>query len=424
MPLLGLVYEIFSVMLKSLSIEKIDTNIIRWWAIVFLVMASSGAPVWLQTLACVLGAPVLFLNEGFSLHETALDHVNDTLVEVFKKVYLPFVIWSVLFLLLHNPLVYIGWLHSEYWGFYDTFSRVWTVVFALEGYDEGLCSSYWIFRTLIIANLIFVLFVKFLRKIIVELQLDSIVIGIVLISWLLSMLQMGCGFSIPIISGGGTYELIAIGFIGCGFLLRKYFGTLKKWNYWLLGSILIIGLFVAFAPPFSQQPTVLQLLLLIVPSFAAFLIVMIGSDYMRVCPNLVRRGIHFLSKYSLCIVGFYLLVFKMVSMAVVLFCGLKWSVLGHGMTVNHTVVPAGLFLLYVLLGVILPPLSILIWRKADSRYNLTFVNCLKYSVKGLVMVLVWMFHAIIRLMRGIWQSIKSFVTGIKGVLKASNPNEE
>lgn len=71
----------------------------------------------------------------------------------FKGLYVPFVKWSIFFLLIHNLLFKIGILNEVYgnwtggtthpYSIHQFWQRLTNIVFSMGGYDEFLAGAFW-----------------------------------------------------------------------------------------------------------------------------------------------------------------------------------------------------------------------------------------------------------------------------------------
>lgn len=93
----------------------------------------------------------------------------------FKGLYVPFVKWSIFFLLIHNLLFKIGILNEVYgnwtggtthpYSIHQFWQRLTNIVFSMGGYDEFLAGAFWFFRGLLVASIAFVVLYYMLNNV-------------------------------------------------------------------------------------------------------------------------------------------------------------------------------------------------------------------------------------------------------------------
>ena len=121
--------------------------ILKALAAAFLVMAVSGVPLWLKELATLLGVSVFFY-QGLQFQEVYLDNERTYIKRKLRAIYVPFLAFSLFFLVAHNFFAWIGIVGPEpaaangasaYYSFAETSKRMWAIVFGMCGYDSALC---------------------------------------------------------------------------------------------------------------------------------------------------------------------------------------------------------------------------------------------------------------------------------------------
>ena len=113
--------------------------ILKALAAAFLVMAVSGVPLWLKELATLLGVSVFFY-QGLQFQEVYLDNERTYIKRKLRAIYVPFLAFSLFFLVAHNFFAWIGLVGPEpaaakgasaYYSFAETSKRMWAIVFGL-----------------------------------------------------------------------------------------------------------------------------------------------------------------------------------------------------------------------------------------------------------------------------------------------------
>lgn len=108
--------------------------------------------------------PLFFFCSGlFYKDVSTIDKAYLFLHKRIRSLYFPFLKWSILFLLLHNLLLYVG-IYNSYFGFEggssfysikETISKLCLIVFTMHDYEE-LLGGFWFIRTLFLSSIMVV----------------------------------------------------------------------------------------------------------------------------------------------------------------------------------------------------------------------------------------------------------------------------
>ena len=410
-------------------------SIVKALAIIFVVIAHAGAPSGLGRAAYIFSVPVFFMCTGYFFNLHYVEDVKTFVWRRFRNLYCPFWIWAVVFLVLHNVFFWVGILNEEYgnaaggvlhpYTWHDFCQRLWSVTFNMSGYDEFLCGAFWFFRTLFISSLAFLFLYKVIAHFSKWTKPTHIVGAIMAIVCALTVWKIEGNLKITGVAQGGYRELLAIFFICVGFLYRQYQRLFKpNWLYAAFG-VGVLALFTWWSPSsMSYNANLTQFVSLPLPAFAAFVALHISAQKQVNYNNLVTRGLVYIGDRTLYIFAFHLLAFKVVSIIKVLAFDLPWSHVGGHTIVHDEVGGFAFFLLYVIAGVALPLLTMVVWKKMDARYNLTWFNCLKYIFHAIVVSVSFVYRVIKAFFMAVWRSFKNFFRDMKDLLKASNPKED
>ena len=89
-------------------------SICKGIAIILMVIGHAECPGMLCNFIYLFHMPVFFIAAGYFFSRKYLSDPWTFVVKRFRGLYVPFVKWSVLFLLLHNVLFYFGILNEQY----------------------------------------------------------------------------------------------------------------------------------------------------------------------------------------------------------------------------------------------------------------------------------------------------------------------
>lgn len=162
--------------------------------------------------------PLFFFMSGYCFKETYLDDPKSFVMKRVKGIYLPYIKWSLVFLLFHNIFFYLN-IYNDLYGFNGNVSHLYdvqefikkflSIVFTMEGHEQ-LLGGYWFMKSLFCASLIFFLVRKTLSS---EIIGGGILIGFAIIGGIV-------GRGLPVI-GIGSREFMAAFFIWFGYIYKK-----------------------------------------------------------------------------------------------------------------------------------------------------------------------------------------------------------
>ena len=435
-------------------------SICKALAIILVVLSHSGGPTWLTNFVFQFHVPVFLICTGYFFKTTHLTDEKNYIKRRVTGLYYPFLRWSVFFLLFHNLWFYVGILNEQYgnaaggvlhpYDFHQFSQRLWSLVFNMSGYDDFLAGSFWFFRALFVGSIAFLLLYKVCvwllrinRKAITQLRVGIMLLvgSLLLASWLI----LG-NLKITGLSQGGYREIMVVCFMAIGLLFRQglKFNVIKDIQSQKYGvvlkicfpAMLLLIICSVFLPSsLGYRTNFLGFLTLPFTGFAGFLLLYFFSLWLNSYNNILKKFLVFIGDNTLYVFAFHLLAFKLVSMLKVTVFNLPWEMIG-----GHPVVTEGasqdfFWILYLLVGVLLPIIWIWAYRKLEIQFGVTlsYSRLLKQSViqELLRMTYVILYKLILFIWRiisgfflGIWHFIKNFYQGLKDIISASNPNDE
>ena len=411
-------------------------SILKALAILLVVTAHAAAPTYVSRFAYMVAVPAFFVCAGYFFNPDYLERKTTFVVRRARRLYFPFVKWSLLFLLLHNLLFPLGLLSETYgnaaggvthpYDWHTAVQNLWSIVFNMSGYDVFLAGAFWFFRALLLSSIAFMLLFKgaTLIKWLKNPTLQVAAVGT--LTFLLALWQSVEGLRITSVAQGGYRELMGITFMSIGFLFRHNNHTpiAAAWNNPIVGltwSSVVLGLLVAFFPvsmtPSTHNPLAVAALAL--AGSAAFVWLYGLSHYLSLIPRGVPRVIAYIGDNSIYIFGFHLLAFKLVSIIKVLAYGMPWEMVG-----GHPVVTEqrddAFWLAYLFVGAGLPLLIVWGWRTFCSQFRFNWTNPRDWQrlfqaiVAGLWRGLQWFARVSVRIIKkmalGIASTFKDIVT--------------
>lgn len=410
-------------------------SILKAIAIICVVLSHAGISGWLFNFVFIFHVPIFFICAGYFFNTKYLTDERTYIVHRFKGLYLPFVRWSLFFLLIHNVLFPLGILSETYGNAgggvthpytWQQFSQhAWSIVSNMSGYDQFLCGAFWFFRALLLASIGFLLMFKLLNRSAQLRDYKHTAWGVLFITLLLITWKTTTHLNLTGVAQGGYRELMGMAFMTAGFLLKQYEVCDKlNWKTALTSGTILLLASCFFPSSMVWNPNFTQFISLPLPAIAAFVMFTYISAWIDRHPGLIKRTFAYIGEHTLYIFAFHLVAFKVVSALKVWFYDLPWEAVG-----GHPVVitPANNWIwviLYLAVGVILPLLWLKSYRKFAPKIDLNQTLVIHYVILGskfLLRYLVIGLHLLFVILKNLFKALKK---GIKDILAASSTKDE
>ena len=410
-------------------------SILKAIAIICVVLSHAGISGWLFNFVFIFHVPIFFICAGYFFNTKYLTDERTYIVHRFKGLYLPFVRWSLFFLLIHNVLFPLGILSETYGNAgggvthpytWQQFSQhAWSIVSNMSGYDQFLCGAFWFFRALLLASIGFLLMFKLLNRSAQLRDYKHTAWGVLFITLLLITGKTTTHLNLTGVAQGGYRELMGMAFMTAGFLLKQYEVCDKlNWKTALTSGTILLLASCFFPSSMVWNPNFTQFISLPLPAIAAFVMFTYISAWIDRHPGLIKRTFAYIGEHTLYIFAFHLVAFKVVSALKVWFYDLPWEAVG-----GHPVVitPTNNWIwviLYLAAGVILPLLWLKSYRKFAPKIDLNQTLVIHYVIFGskfLLRYLVIGLHLLFVILKNLFKALKK---GIKDILAASSTKDE
>lgn len=309
-------------------------------AIVLMVVGHSGAPNFLVNFIYNFHMPLFFFVSGFLFNTKHLENKRHYIIKKIKGLYIPFVMWSLIFLLFHNVLSTIQVYNTQY--SLTDFAHKFIQIITMTGSDQ-LLGGFWFLKQLFYTTIIcFFIFYGINKSRRPRFWLVCTIFTVLLIQIFYDFIP----FHIPTIS--------SITFNGILFYLTGYLISLYEIRYDnpLIGvSLLILTLILSFVYQGSIETHGYNILIY----FFIALLGIIGSIYL--CHymsrfNVLSTTFDKLGEMTLFILIFHFLAFKVVSGGVLYFNDLPFTRLSEFPVIKG--LKHGEWIIYTLAGVLFP----------------------------------------------------------------------
>lgn len=363
--------------------EKRNTSvaIAKGIAIILMVMGHAEGPALLMNFIYLFHMPLFFLTAGYFFSYRNVDRPWDFCAKRFKGLYIPFVKWSLFFLLIHNLMFSVGILNETYGNWTGgvthpytlkvAFQRVVNIIFGMSGYDEFLAGAFWFFRALLVASILFLVLFRLADGKFSWLKGWRTALLISLCALGFALFKISWGLKVPIVQGG-IREAWGILFFGLGFVYRHFEESVgfnsRSPYYWgaiiLSAGLLVVGALNHWAG-MNLAPKQIDVVTLPLTGIAGFFLTHQIARLIDRCDNWFKRLLVHCGEMTVYIYVFHIISFKAVSLLKIAYYDLDPRQIGCHMVIHdHN---GDLFwILYTIAGVALPLLYMYCYRKVKN----------------------------------------------------------
>jgi len=423
-------------------------SIVKAFAIIFVVISHCCAIPYVGAFVSLFDVPAFFICSGYFFNVKYLTDEATYLKRRVKGLYWPFVKWSVFFLLIHNLLFHTGILNEQIgnaqggvlhpYTLHSFCQRLWNIVFNMSGYDDFLAGTFWFFRALFLSSIAMLILFKIGRKIQAFQNDRQIAWGILTVSFLLTLWQVIENLRMTGVPQGGYRDLMGLFFMSIGFLIRSYQPTISanllpstplpsvvsRLKFWITGFLLLI-LWCIFLPTgMVWRANLQQFLSIPVPAVIGFLLFYDISQYIAKGENIAKKILVLIGDNTLYIFAFHFCSFKLVSALKVWCYGLEWNHVGAHPIVNVGSPWDGFWLLYLLVGVFVPLLWIISWRRFTKKFHINYNKLLILLIQSLRKLCQIVAKYTVIAIKACFGHFTGFFQGFIEIIKASSPKQE
>lgn len=350
--------------------------------IILMVIYHAGGPSYFTRFAYEFIMPLFFMASGYFFNTKYLSDEATFVKKRLKGLYVPFVKWSVVFLILHNLMFTVGILseqvgnatggvtHPYTWHVFQ--QRLWNIFLSMSSYDEFLCGAYWFFRALLVASIAYLVLYKLLVAITKRWYKDNdsiaFPLSICMIAILLAAWQTAEGLRITTLVQGGYRDIMGVFFIGCGNVFRLLRSRYKVNIITTLCLLAITVGFSIYAPTGMVYNASFETFIkLPIPAICGTLAIYNISWWMDKKNIWGKQFWIFCGNNTLYILLFHFVAFKIASILKILCYGLDWKQLGAFPFIPAPPQSDGFWIVYTICGIGIPLLGIYIQKLYSAR---------------------------------------------------------
>ena len=311
--------------------------------------------------------PIFFLVAGYLFKEDAVNNYENYFMKKIKSIWIPFCVYNMLFILMHNVFLYIGMYSldnntmfmTHYFNRYELVQQI--VAVLLGGNLAILCGPTWFIAYFMTGMLLFGLLVYVSRKFFYN-EYQIILFILVILCTILGFNLINKGMTLGLNSQIAMQLMIVM---YAGMVMRKYDVLRSKFIYYS-GIVSIFIIYYAESENifcriiFGEFPNWALGLFI---SFAAMHILLIFAKL--ICKiKVVESVISSIGRESYHIMALHLLGFKFFSLFLIMIGVVDYSILADFLYTKQE----WLKYVYVLFSVMFSIFVIKLWRKIINRY--------------------------------------------------------
>lgn len=363
-------------------------SIMKGIAIILMVAGHAELPTPLSNFIYVWHMPLFFMAAGYFFSERNIADPWNFCVRRAKGLYIPFLKWSIFFLILHNFWFLIGILNETYgnweggvthpYTWNDFIKRVWLCVTSMSGYDEFISGAFWFFRGLLVASILFLILSRCiygtsfrLRRTEYTLSLWQTAAIICVIALAFNTVRLGFGLRITVIPNGGLREIWGLFFFGTGVVYHHFEERIGN-RKWLSLLCLVILCLAAWQHTcgMNNKGRLIDVVTLPVTGTCGWILARHVAACIDARKSILRRLLVFIGNNTLYVFIFHIISFKLVNPLKIWWYGLDPAQMGCHMVIHYNNHEDLFWLLYTLAGVAIPLIVLQLCRKARSHISL------------------------------------------------------
>lgn len=352
--------------------RNVAISIAKGIAIILMVIGHAEAPEMVTNFIYTFHMPLFFIASGYFFSEAAAADPWRFCEKRFKGLYIPFLKWSIFFLLLHNVLFHFGILNEQYgnwtggvthpYTLHQVWQRLVLIVTSMSGYDEFIAGAFWFFRGLMVASILYLVFFRLLNtKLHISPSRAAFMIALGAVAF--------CAFHIlshtklTYYPNGFWRETWGIFFFALGFLFKRYEAKIPSGAF--LTAAYFILLCIAAKMHFSgmnNSGRLRDLWTLPITGSIGFLMVYQISRQIAMRGSWIRSLLTFIGDNTLYVFIFHIISFKVVSLMKIRWYDLDPAQIGCHMVIHYNNTDF-FWVLYSIAGVALPLIGLQLCRR-------------------------------------------------------------
>ena len=345
--------------------------------IILMVIGHSGCPLWLDNLIYLFHMPLFFFCSGMFFN--ALNNNRDIFIFLKKKfqgLYVPFIKWSVFFLILHNIFMFIGVYNqnygymggSSYYGIYDCLNSLLGLLFTMHHYEE-LLGGFWFIRTLFVSSIIISISSFLYRK---DNEIRYLIFALVYV--IISV------FVRKYCPKEELYRDVALGTLGAffyvaGFYFRKIADIISYRNSMFCSTSVLLLINWFYPDGITMNCTYNHVFPYLLSGIMGTVAVLCLSKMLENYTSYIKKGLYYIGNHTMIILTLHFLSFKIVSLIVALVYGLSLTHVAEHPVINEKLpFSSTWWVIYSIIGVVVPLSLLRCWFFISGKIRCLITN--------------------------------------------------
>lgn len=378
-------------------------SICKAFGIILMVIGHANCPGPLSNFLYEFHMPLFFIAAGYFFSLKYLDDEATFVKKRIKGLYIPFLKWSVFFLVIHNLMFKLGILNEQYgnatggvthpYSWHQMQQNLWTMVCAMGGYDQFLNGAFWFFRGLFVASIAYLVLFKITNAIFnktfvkhftqnnrenndINATADNqakgygtlaMPITICIIALLIEAWKTLEGLKVINLIQGGNREILGVFFFGCGFIFKQLKDKYRVTWWATILSAATVYIFSRFAPSsMGWRMDFNRFIALPLPAICGFIMTYNISHQLSKHNGLLKDFLVFCGNNTMCIFVFHIVAYKVVSLIKIWYYDLDYLQIGCHMVIHKYSDTDCFWILYSIAGVGIPLAWTWAYRKIST----------------------------------------------------------
>lgn len=333
-------------------------TLVKGVGIIFMVLAHTlPAECLVWRVIYTFHMPLFFLMSGYCFKGKYINETKQFFIKKVNGIYVPFVMFSMSFLLLHN--LFCSLYIYEPSAIYNWKDFLWhtTRIMTRMSHNEGLLGTFWFLKQLFWGNIIFFFTLKLCKK-------NSLLTA----SSLFLITELLCVTHIRMPYWGIDYNTTyAAFFISAGYMWRQSNFNINNRILFLVGTLLItIEILLLHNVSFLNNSPVSLLIYTLPAIFGTMMVYGLCIAILRHYSGRLLPIMLYVGQHTLPIMALHFISFKLVSYLYIKTKSLPITRLSEFPVLTDA--SYSLRIVYTLVGVIIPLLVVLLWNHSKQLY--------------------------------------------------------
>ena len=303
--------------------------------------------------------PLFFYLSGYCLKDKFF---NDTLTFIKRKIkslFIPYIKFNILFILFHNAFVLLYLTINDY-NIITIVRKIITSLLLMEG-TEQLLGGFWFLKQLLLASVIGLFILKYIKRKIIQ------TIFLIIFIYIFDLYKLNITYI-----NFGSQTLLAILYFILGYHNKNL--NLRRSFFTIIICPIIVAVIAFYSPTGIHGTTIYNFIPFIISSLCGIYMIFGLSDIIsKHCG--IAKTIEYIGNRTLSILVWHFLSFKLISLIAILYYKLPIGKLSSFPIIKELPNENLWIISYCLAGIILPIL-------VDNIYNLTAKKINNYATKS------------------------------------------